>query len=97
MARRNGKEALVLTLAAIDHLTRERGYPPTYRDLGARLGIAHSAVYYRVRDLARDGLVHDTPGIARGLRVTRTGRAALRSPDVDSIESPDGLEPHTGE
>lgn len=89
MSRRNGREAQVQTLAAIAQFTKERGYPPTYRDLGSSLGIAHSAVFYRVRDLASSGLVHDSPATARSLRITRAGRAQLRSTDASHVAPAD--------
>lgn len=79
MARQLREEAKVQTLAAIAQFTAERGYAPTYRDLGSQLGLAHSAVFYRVRDLASDGLVNEAPGIARSLRVTPSGLDALRA------------------
>lgn len=80
----NEKEDLALrqTLSAIDRFVGEHGYPPTYRDLGIELGITHSAVFYRVRDLVCLGLVNDQPGIARSLRVTAAGRTAI---DAGSI------------
>ena len=87
MGRQPRKAATVQTLAAIAQFTAERGYAPTYRDLGSQLGLAHSAVFYRVRDLASNGLVHEAPGIARSLRVTHAGLDAIRA-------SGNGQQPH---
>ena len=44
-------------LRAVAEITREQGYPPSYRDLGQSVGIAHSAVYSVVEALRTDGLV----------------------------------------
>lgn len=60
-----------LVLQALDAFIHERGYAPSFRELGARAGIAStSMVSFYVRSLARRGLVAFEPGKARSLRVT---------------------------
>jgi repressor LexA len=76
---RKGKEAEALVLAAIHDLWEERGYAPTFREIGDRVGLAHSAVHGYVRVLGEAGLVHDEPHIARSLRLSPAGRSRLRA------------------
>ena len=74
---RKGREAEALVLAAIHDLWTEQGYAPTVREIGVRIGMAHSAVHGYVRALGEAGLVHDEPNIARALRLSDAGRARL--------------------
>jgi SOS-response transcriptional repressor LexA len=70
---RKGREAEALVLIAIHDLWDERGYAPTVREIGARIGMAHSAVHGYTRSLAEAGLVHEEPNIARSLRLSAAG------------------------
>lgn len=48
----------------------EHGYPPSFRDIGARVGLSSvSAVRYQVVELERMGWIRRTPGVARTLIV----------------------------
>jgi DNA-binding MarR family transcriptional regulator len=85
---RKGKEAEARVLAAIAAMWEERGYPPTYRELGDRIGIAHSAVHGYVRTLSEAGLVHEEAHLARSLRLSDIGRTLLESGYLDSFEGP---------
>jgi repressor LexA len=61
-------------------LTSERGYPPTFRELGIAHGVSSVGTVARhVRYLEHHGLVTRAPGAARTLTVTSAGRAAARS------------------
>jgi repressor LexA len=60
-------------LGAIEDYTSDHGYPPSYRELGGELGIAHSAVHLYVRELKADGLINDNPSHARALTLTAAG------------------------
>jgi len=57
-------------LAAIEALTAERGFPPTLRELGARVGLrSMSAVRFQLCQLEAEGRIAVAPGLARGIRV----------------------------
>lgn len=56
----------------IRDLGLERGYPPTIREIGDRLGIAYSTVMYWIRHLENEGVVLRDPGIARSVRLAVT-------------------------
>ena len=84
---RKGREAEALVLVAIDDLWKERGFAPTVREIGARIGMAHSAVHNYVRSLAEAGLVHDEPHIARSIRLSAAGMQR-----VDAERSGSGVE-----
>jgi Mn-dependent DtxR family transcriptional regulator len=84
-----GKEAEARILVAILSYWDERGYPPTYREIGSRIGVAHSAVHGYIRDLSEAGLVHGTPSTARSLRLSPAGRriaVAARHQLEDSVD-----------
>lgn len=74
---RKGKEAEAQILAAIGDLWEERGLAPTVREIGDRVGLAHSGVHRYIRALGEAGLVHDEPHIARSIRPTALGWTRL--------------------
>ena len=84
---KRGKEAQDRVLAAILSLTVERGYPPTYREIGTHVKLAHSAVYLHVHSLSEAGLVYEDHHTARSLRLSDAGRA-----HVAATEYPDRIE-----
>lgn len=66
-------------MQAIASYHKQRGYAPTFRDIRDAMGFCtvqsvHSHVVY----LSRKGLVADTPGVARSLRLTKAGEATLK-------------------
>jgi SOS-response transcriptional repressor LexA len=64
-------------LRLIDRLARERGMPPTLREIAAGLGVGSaSGVRQHVLALVRDGWLHRDPLVSRGLRVLRLPGAA---------------------
>lgn len=65
-------------LEAVAALTEQKGYPPSYRDLAAEVGLAHSAVFYVVEGLRRDGLINEREALhSRAITLTDAGRAAV--------------------
>ena len=85
------EERKVQVLLAVGQLSQEFGYPPSYRDIGATTGLAHSHVYGLVRELRHDGLIHDRPEkTSRAITLTPDGATRYRhlsDPDSTS-ESP---------
>lgn len=72
------EQAFVAVLNTIDDYTKTVGYPPTYRELSARLDIAPSAVHRWVQMLRREGLLVETePGVARALLLSASGYHVL--------------------
>lgn len=55
---------------AVDRLTRERGRPPTWRELADALGIGLAAVRHLARRCRDEGVVTFTDGKSRSIRAT---------------------------
>lgn len=65
-------------LEAVATLTERFGYPPSYRDIGTEVGLAHSAVFNIVESLRRDGLINEREALhSRAITLTPTGLAAV--------------------
>lgn len=76
-------------LEAVAQFLDEEGYPPSFRDLGAATGLAHSQVYGLVKELRSDGLIHERPAqTSRSITLTADGRIALRR-IVGGVQVPD--------
>jgi repressor LexA len=60
-------------LEAITQYTRERGFPPTVREL-CRLvsNTSTSTVYAHLNALQRKGFIHRMPGSPRAIQILRT-------------------------
>ena len=57
-------------LRMLHDFTREFGYPPTIRQIGARVGISStSVVSYNLKVLQRKGYLQRDPDVSRGLRL----------------------------
>lgn len=70
----------------IQKFSREKGRPPTIREIGAQVGISStSVVNYNLNILVREGLIHREKEVSRGLRVVRSSG---RSGDADSVQIP---------
>ncbi len=73
-------------LACIRDFLRERGYPPTVRDIGREVGISSpSAVKYQLEQLEQRGFIERDPRSSRGIRLSASGARLLGSDDVVSI------------
>lgn len=60
------------TRLTIVRLTRERGYPPSEREVGRAMGLASRNARPHINALIKKGLVERTPGVARSLRVLKS-------------------------
>lgn len=70
-----GTEKLQELLTAIDSLSRERGYPPTIREIGIAVGISSPATVHKaVNILKRRGWAVSDTKVSRSLRLTDVGR-----------------------
>jgi hypothetical protein len=56
-------------LDAIRAFVKRTGYAPTVRDLATELGRGHSTIQKAMLELAKDGKITRTPGVARGIIV----------------------------
>lgn len=70
----------------IHKFSRDKGRPPTIREIGAQVGISStSVVNYNLNILVREGLIHREKEVSRGLRVVgKNGK----SNDSDSVQIP---------
>jgi repressor LexA len=67
-----------LLLAEINHFTTDNGYPPSVRDLTARLDLKSTATTHKYLAIAkRRGLILSTKSVARSLRVTPEGQLLI--------------------
>jgi DNA-binding IclR family transcriptional regulator len=57
------------TYRALVEMIAERGYPPTRRELAARLGLSVAATQKRVVDLVECGWIEVDPISSRGIRI----------------------------
>jgi repressor LexA len=88
-------------LTYINHSVEERGYPPSIREIGNRVGISStSVVNYNLQILERDGYIRRDREVSRGIevvgpnasrpivmRVPVVGRIAAGVP-IEAIEDP---------
>jgi repressor LexA len=80
-------------LKYIQEYVDERGYPPSIREIGDRVGISSTSVVdYNLRALERDGFIRRDREVSRGLEVVSSGRSGrqpasklLRIPVVGRI------------
>lgn len=72
------KQSLLDTLQALAELTDKNGFPPSRREMAAKLGITINAVKYRLESLMNDGLVVMDPDGRRTAKrsdvITKAGR-----------------------
>ena len=62
-------------LKYIEAYVDERGYPPSIREIGDRVGISSTSVVdYNLRVLERDGYLRRDREVSRGLELTSTSR-----------------------
>ncbi len=62
----------------INRFTREKGRPPTIREIGSHVGISStSVVNYNLNILAREGLIQREKEVSRGLRIVGAQAKAL--------------------
>lgn len=50
-------------------MTKERGYPPSMREIAERVGCAPSSIHAVVERLVAQGTLARTPGVARSITV----------------------------
>lgn len=59
-------------LGVIKRHTKQKGYPPTVREIGEEVGLnSPAAVHHHLETLRREGLIDWVPGKSRTLRVIK--------------------------
>jgi repressor LexA len=72
----------------INRFTREKGRPPTIREIGGQVGISStSVVNYNLNILVREGLIAREKEVSRGLRVVGAG-AKIAIDAVGAVQIP---------
>lgn len=73
---RQSKDLTGNQILILDHLRNwTKPYSPSYQDLMVDLGMSStSIVHYTIKTLKQRGLVDMTPGVARSIVLTETGR-----------------------
>jgi repressor LexA len=67
-------------MEAIENLSRQRGYPPTVREVGTVVGVSSpSTVHEVIKVLKRRGWAISDERIPRSLRLTATGMECIAS------------------
>jgi repressor LexA len=76
-------------LRYIQDYVEERGYPPSIREIGERVGISSTSVVdYNLRALERDGLIRRDREVSRGLGVVGGSQKPTRIPVPRLIRIP---------
>ena len=67
-------------LVFIASFTKERGYPPSVRELGKEIGVSSSSTVHKfLNKCVKDGYVDIDSGIARSMRVSLLGKKLIAS------------------
>lgn len=75
--KRNREKAMVRFVISY---SKERGYPPSMREIAKELGIASSSTVWKFMHQCNDkGLIEMDPGVFRGLRVLEEGKKLASS------------------
>ncbi len=69
--REEGQRRRAQILTALHDLTQQMGFQPSIREIGTYLGISHTAVYYQLQNLEKEGRVVRTTKKARSLQVVK--------------------------
>ena len=62
------------TLTAISQYVKDKGYPPTIKELGVMFTISHASAHDRVNQLVRKGYLKRNSGKSRGLTVVQKSK-----------------------
>lgn len=82
MSEKPATERQKSILDAINAFTSERGYPPSVREIGERVGLSSSStIHAHLKALEKRGMIHRDPTKPRALRSERPGEPA-RLPDA---------------
>ncbi len=67
-------------LVFITSFTKERGYPPSVRELGKEIGVSSSSTVFKfINKCVEDGYVDMDTKIARSMRVSALGKKLISS------------------
>lgn len=80
MNRKIGSDAKVL--AYIERHRRERGYPPSVRDVADEFEISRGGAHEALRRLERDGLLVRPAKIPRAMSTTRAGMKLIKTEEM---------------
>lgn len=84
MEERAPTERQARILEVIRDFTEQRGYPPSVREIGERVGLSSSStVQSHLRSLEKRGLIHRDPTKPRALITTGSASAAALAPPPD--------------
>jgi len=84
MEERAPTERQARILEVIRDFTEERGYPPSVREIGERVGLSSSStVQSHLRSLEKRGLIHRDPTKPRALITTGSASLAHAAPPPD--------------
>ncbi len=84
MEERAPTERQARILEVIRDFTEQRGYPPSVREIGERVGLSSSStVQSHLRSLEKRGLIHRDPTKPRALITTGPASAAALAPSPD--------------
>jgi len=73
----------------INKFSREKGRPPTIREIGSQVGISStSVVNYNLNILVREGLIQREKEVSRGLRVVGGQIKTLAGDSINAVQIP---------
>src|ERR1043165_7909426 len=76
-------------LKYIQSYVEERGYPPSIREIGDRVGISSTSVVdYNLRVLERDGYIRRDREVSRGIELVGTQRGTKHAAESKLVRIP---------
>lgn len=56
-------------LQALITMSRDRGFPPTVRELADRFAVTHKTIYDQLQALQKKGFISIEPKVSRGIKI----------------------------
>lgn len=67
-------------LRFIVEFTKQRGYPPSVREIGNHVGLSSSSTVHKfIRKCVEDGYIEIDENVSRSIRVSRSGKKIISS------------------
>lgn len=76
----NNSERVPDALKFVVEFTKQRGYPPSVREIGRHVGVSSSSTIHKfIRKCVEDGYVEIDEKVSRSIRVSKSGKKLISS------------------
>lgn len=76
----NSSERVPDALKFVVEFTKQRGYPPSVREIGQHVGVSSSSTIHKfIRKCVEDGYVEIDEKVSRSIRVSKSGKKLISS------------------